>query len=237
MLREFSAPIPAPRQYDWASVPAPVDCGEPLVDPTALCGRIVYEGSYHKQGLPGAMTVCLLRETLARKLAQAVNRLPPEYSILIFDALRPLPVQKAIYDQFKARILRERPQASPAEVELILDDFVARPVKRLHRPAPHTTGGAVDLTLCKNGVPLDMGTGFDDFTGLAHTHALEKDCPYTLETARDDRRLLYNLMASVGLVNYECEWWHYAYGERQWAARRGVAPIYGFRPECDFPAE
>lgn len=236
MLREFSTPIPAPRQYDWSAIPAPTDCGEPLLDPTSLCRRITYQGAYRLQGLPGAMEHCLLRETLCHKLAQAVNKLPSEYSLLIFDALRPLPVQKAIYDQFRARILRERPNASPAEVELILDDFVAKPVKRLHRPAPHTTGGAVDLTLCKNGLPLDMGTGFDDFTVLAYTDALEHDCPPGCEAQRDHRRLLYHLMASVGLANYECEWWHYAYGERQWAARTGKAPIYGFRPECDFPA-
>ena len=236
MLREFSAPIPGPKQYDWAAVPAPQDCGEALGDPTALCGRIVYEGSYHRQDLSGAMETCLLRETLCRKLCQAVNKLPLDYSILIFDALRPLPVQQAIYDRFKAQLLRERPEASPAELELILDDFVAKPVKRLHRPAPHTTGGAVDLTLCKNGVPLDMGTGFDDFTALARTVALEQDCPPGLEKARNHRRLLFNLMASVGLVNSECEWWHYAYGERQWAARTGKAPIYGFCQECDFPA-
>ena len=64
--------------------------------------------------------------------------------------------------------------------------------------------------------------------------ALEKDCPPELEAARQNRRLLYHLMASVGLVNYSSEWWHFAYGERQWAARTGKAPIYGFCPECDF---
>ena len=74
MLREFSAPIPGPKQYDWAAVPAPQDCGEALGDPTALCGRIVYEGSYHRQDLSGAMETCLLRETLCRKLCQAVNK-------------------------------------------------------------------------------------------------------------------------------------------------------------------
>ena len=206
MLRAFSAPIPPPRQYDWAAVPAPADCGEALADPTALSPRITYEGAYLHQGLPGAMERCLLRKALTHKLADAVDSLPGEYSLLIFDALRPLPVQQAIYDRFKARILQERPNASPAEVELILDDFVAKPVKRLHRPAPHTTGGAVDLTLCRDGVPLDMGTGFDDFTSLAHTDALERDYPRKLEEARDNRRLLYNLMTSVGLVNYECEW-------------------------------
>ena len=131
-------------------------------------------------------------------------------------------------------MLRERPGLTEEELEPILDEFVALPVKRPERPSPHATGGAVDLTLCREGRPLDMGTDFDDFSGLARTAALERTCPSGLEKARENRRFLFHLMASTGLVNYDSEWWHFAYGERQWAARTGRAPIYGFCPECDF---
>lgn len=228
----FLSPIPVPTTEDWSRVPPPVDCGEALVDPTALSSRIIYDASYRKQGLPGLET-CLLRETVARKLVLAADKLPQGCAIWIFDALRPLSVQRAIYEQFRARFLREKPGISEEELERLLSDFVAKPVKRLHRPAPHTTGGAVDLTLCRDGLPLDMGTGFDDLTALARTDALERSCPTGFEQARNNRRLLYNLMTSVGFVNYQCEWWHYAYGERQWAVLTGKAPFYGFCPDCD----
>ena len=226
-------PIPPTTVEEWGAVPPPADCGEGLIDPTALSPRIVYDASYAKQGLEGAMETCLLRETVARMLAQAAEGLPQGYSILIFDALRPLSVQRAIYEAFKARFLREKPGISDRELERLLSEFVAQPVKRLERPAPHTTGGAVDLTLCKDGIPLDMGTGFDDLTDLAHTNALEGECPPGMEKARDNRRLLYHRMTAVGFVNYSCEWWHYAYGERQWAVRTGKVPLYGFHPLCD----
>ena len=226
-------PIPPPPYEDWGSVSPPVDRGEELADPTALSPKIRYDGSYAKQGLAGAMEKCLVRETVARMLAEAAEELPGGYSILIFDALRPLSVQRAIYDSFKAQFLREKPDISSEELEALLSDCVAKPVKRLERPAPHTTGGAVDLTLCKDGHPLDMGTGFDDLTHLAYTDALERDCPPGLTQARDNRRYLYRLMTAVGFVNYSCEWWHYAYGERQWAVRTGKVPFYGFRAECD----
>ena len=223
---------PAPYE-DWGSVPPPVDCGESLADPTTLSPRIAYAASYAKQGLEGAMETCLVRETVARMLVEAAEGLPEGYSLLIFDALRPLSVQRAIYADFRAKFLREKPDITEEELEKLLSDFVAKPVKRLERPAPHTTGGAVDLTLCKDGVPLNMGTGFDDLTHLAYTDALERDCPHGLTQARDNRRLLYYVMTSVGFVNYSCEWWHYAYGERQWAVRTGKAPFYGFHPLCD----
>ena len=156
------SPIPAPPFQDWSKVPPPADCGEGLADPTALSPKIIYRSSYAKQKLPGAMEQCLLRETVSHMLCRAADRLPPDYSILIFDALRPLSVQRAIYEQFRVRFLQEKPGISEDALEKLLDDFVAKPVKRPERPAPHTTGGAVDLTLCKNGIPLDMGAGFDD---------------------------------------------------------------------------
>ena len=233
--KEFLAPIPAPRDYDWDSIPAPAECGEPLVDPTLLSPRIVYGAEYLRQGLPGEKT-CLVRETVAQKLLRAADRLPEGYGIYIFDSLRSLDVQKALYDQFRATAERDHPGLSPEELDAIIDEFVALPVKRLDRPSPHATGGAVDLTLTRDGQLLDMGTGFDDFTDLAYTAALEGACPPNLEQARQNRRLLYHLMESAGLVNYSSEWWHFAYGERQWAAQTGKAPIYGFCPECDFSA-
>ena len=231
----FWDPIPPAGDYDWEAIPAPRECGEPLMDPTLLSPRITYGAAYLRQGLPGE-AVCLTRETVARKLVQAADKLPEGYGIYIFDSLRSLTVQKALYDQFREVAAKEHPGLAPQELDEIIDEFVALPVKRLDRPSPHATGGAVDLTLTRDGQPLDMGTAFDDFTPLAHTGALEKDCPPELEAARQNRRLLYHLMASVGLVNYSSEWWHFAYGERQWAAQTGGTPIYGFCPECDFKA-
>lgn len=230
----FLTPIPPAPDDDWDAVPTPAECGEPLVDPTLLSPRITYGAAYLRQGLPGEKT-CLVRQGAALRLCQAADKLPQGYGIYIFDSLRSLTVQKALYDQFYQAAVKEHPQYGPRELEEIVDEFVALPVKRLDRPSPHATGGAIDLTLSRDGQLLDMGTGFDDFTPLAYTDALERNCPPGMEGARDHRRLLFHLMESVGLVNYSSEWWHYAYGERQWAARTGRTPIYGFCPQCDFP--
>lgn len=223
-------PIPPYREGGWDLVPPPEECGEPLVDVTDLHPRVRYGAAYLVQGLPGALERCYLRRGLWERLLRALDLLPEAYSLLIFDGLRPLRVQQAIYEQFRAVILEERPGIGPAELELVLDDFVAKPVKRPHRPAPHTTGGAVDLTLCLHGAPLDMGTGFDDLTAQAHTRWFEE----TPGAVRDQRRLLYHVMTAAGLVSYDCEWWHYAYGERMWAREHRRAPMYGFCPECDW---
>ncbi|MBC5731996.1 M15 family metallopeptidase [Pseudoflavonifractor hominis] len=233
--RDQQRPIPWEEDPDLSDVPAPQDCGEALLDVTDLHPRIRFDRAYQKRGLRGAMDRCLMREGVWKRLCQVVEGLPACYSLLIYDCLRPLTLQKAIYEEFEDIVRARTPGLQPEEVERILSDFVAKPVKRRHAPAPHTTGGAVDLTLCKNGVPLDMGTGFDDLTPAAHTHWVEEH-PEN-QAALENRRLLFHRMTGAGFINYCTEWWHFAYGERMWAHAHGTAPKYGFCPECDFPEE
>ena len=204
-LEHFWKPIPPYDDRGWDLVPPIEECGEPLVDITERTPRILYGASYLSQGLDGALDRCWVRQGVWERLRRVLAMLPKRYSLLIFDGLRPLRV---------------------------LEDYVARPVKRLDRPAPHTTGGAVDLTLCLDGTPMDMGTGFDNLTSQAHTDWFERT-DGGRETVRDQRRLLFHVMEAAGFVNYGCEWWHYSYGDRQWARQKKGVPIYGFCPECD----
>ena len=84
----------------------------------------------------------------------------------------------------------------------------------------------MDLTLCRDGAPLDMGTAFDEFAPIAYADAFEK--PGMDEAVRQNRRLLHNVMCDVGFTFYESEWWHFNYGNESWARRNFCAPIYSF---------
>lgn len=126
---------------------------------------------------------------------------------------------------------RSHPEYTPEQLAAAVDDFVALPHPNPARPAPHATGGALDLTLCYRGRPLPMGTEFDDFTNLAQTAYFETNgMAGEAEAFRNTRRLLYNMMTAAGFVNYSEEWWHYSYGDRLWARTFGKTPIYGL---CD----
>lgn len=223
-------PIPPYPPEDWERVPAPVECGEELVDLADAAPEIGYDASYFKMGRPGAMERCLVRKGVAKRLKAAAAALPEGYSLLVYDVLRPLSVQRDLYEECAAKMRKLHPQAGEEEIKALVDPFVAVPRTDPARPSPHTTGGAVDLTLCRDGLPLDMGTGFDDTTQRAWTRWLEEHEENPV--ARDHRRLLYAVMTGAGFVSYECEWWHFAYGERLWAMRNGTAPIYGFHPLC-----
>ena len=147
----------------------------------------------------------------------------------MLDAWRPVRLQQALYDDFLARLRRENPRTTPWQLEKMCQEFVARPRADALRPAPHATGGAVDLTLCLDGKPVEMGTAFDDFGPLARTAALEcEPCPNP--QARDNRRRLFWAMSEAGFVNYPGEWWHFCYGERLWAQVTGNQPLYS---HCD----
>ena len=79
------------------------------------------------------------------------------------------------------------------------------------------------------GVPLSLGTPFDEFTPRAHLTALDDvpdDHPDALD--RDLRRLLFDSMTEAGFAPYAQEWWHFSYGDRDWARWHGRSEeLYG----------
>jgi D-alanyl-D-alanine dipeptidase len=81
----------------------------------------------------------------------------------------------------------------------------------------------VDLTLTIDGIPLALGTPYDDFTPAARADALE-DAP---SVERELRRMLFWAMRLKGFVVLADEWWHFERGTRYWAALQHQQPRYG----------
>ena len=145
------------------------------------------------------------------KAQQILRKYNPDYTLLIYDAARPISVQ---------RYMRSLVEGTE------LQDFVADGSKG----GRHNFGVAVDLTIATNaGQPLDMGAGFDDFTeaaavkGTSDTNdsanrnlavytkfinGLAKRGLISMEAAQN-RLLLVKVMLEAGLYPYRREWWHY----------------------------
>lgn len=149
-----------------------------------------------------------LRAGLVERLLAAQQSLPPGITFTILDAWRST--------KFQADLLAYYRKLTGSDLDLYVSDPVSTVLM-----APHTTGGAVDLTLAVDGVPVSMGTDYDSFDDSAHIRALDDlpdDAEPRLVLDRDLRRLLAQALISVGIAPYPLEWWHWSYGDQRWAA-------------------
>lgn len=82
------------------------------------------------------------------------------------------------------------------------------------KSAGHTVGGAIDLTIWdnKNGVEVDMGSKIAEFGDIAYTFY-----PHITEIQKQNRLLLKDLMTSQGFAPFLGEWWHFSFGDKEWA--------------------
>ena len=60
-----------------------------------------------------------------------------------------------------------------------------------------------------DGEPVEMPSGFDDFSALA-----DRNYEDVSAIAADHAALLESVMSACGFVGYEKEWWHYSDQDR-----------------------
>ncbi len=118
----------------------------------------------------------------------------PSYSLLVYDAVRPMSVQKKMWALAQATGKT---------------NYVSNPA---NGGGLHNYGMAVDLTIVDgNGQPLPMGTPFDFFGEEAHINKEEQlvsTGKITAEALRN-RLLLRRVMRQAGFRTILYEWWHF----------------------------
>ncbi|HBX77971.1 MAG TPA: hypothetical protein DEG43_10010 [Acidimicrobiaceae bacterium] len=204
-----SIPLRSLRVADPAAAQI-TDAGEPLV----ILSGITCINAYANTGWSGTDSTMWIRETVLSKLLHVQDRLPDPFSLGIFDAWRSMTTISALYRHFYGPGSTLKP------------GFLADP-NHLSIVPPHQTGAAVDLTLCVSGTPLSLGTSFDEFTPLAARSAFEEPGSEVLDDLgesrcaqiRELRRLLDDHMCSAGFAPNDQEWWHFSYGDQEWAVQ------------------
>ncbi len=179
--------------------------------------------------LKNAVRGCYLRKTVYELLIKAEANLPKGYHLRIWDAWRPLSLQRELYEVYRQDLIStfNLSSLSDKEQDAFISKYIAIPSENPDLPPAHTTGGAVDLTLIdENGNELDMGTGFDDFSEKATTDYFEKQ-EYNGSIVQKNRRILNQAMTKAGFTNLPSEWWHYDYGNGNWAKHSGKAIYKG----------
>jgi D-alanyl-D-alanine dipeptidase len=157
------------------------------------------------EGIDGAY----LQPDVARMLAEAhryLKTLHPGLRLLVYDAARPLSVQRIMWERVK---------------DTKYHRYVAHP----DRLSLHNFGTAVDLTLADSmGQPLDMGTPFDYFgraAGISNEQELMEQGVLTRQQVRN-RQLLRQVMRHAGFRSISGEWWHFNACSLQEAKQRYV---------------
>ena len=138
---------------------------------------------------------CSLHPIAAAKFQKACDILgkeKPGWKFIVFDAFRPLSVQKKLYQHVKGTA-----QAH----------YVAYPTYGIH-----CYGFAIDLSLLDaNGKELDMGTNYDDLSARAEPR-YEATFLRSGKLSKEqfaNRLLLRSIMKRAGFHQLQKEWWHY----------------------------
>jgi len=223
----------------WKEVPLEEN-NEQMVLLDTLSNRIRIEPEYYKKGIPGSIQSCYVRSAVAAMLVQASKKLPEGSSFLVYDAWRPVEVQEHLFKNYVDTLKKQYPNKTGCEIIDLAQNFVSIPCAELSKPSPHFTGGAIDLTIVdENSRKMDMESDFDSFCEESHTRYyednLEKGIRLTLGEIRYclNRRMLYNIMTSVGFTNYPKEWWHFDYGDQFWGYLKRQKAFYGLaNPTC-----
>lgn len=155
--------------------------------------------NFMKMKLYNRLSNAYLQKDVAIRLSNCqkfLSKIKPGYRLLVYDAVRPVSVQKKMWDALDSLPPSERGK------------FVSNPVNR----SLHNLGAAVDLTIIDNtGVILDMGANYDDIRKIAYPN-LEREFLASGELSANhiaNRELLRRVMKSQGFRPLETEWWHF----------------------------
>jgi len=154
----------------------------------------------------------VVRKTVAEKLFEISTKLKEknsDFKLKVVYGYRHPNVQLEYFKNIKSDIKKNNPTDSDEELNEKTHMFVADP-----RVAGHPTGGAVDITITTSNGDLDMGTKIADFSDS------DKIQTFSLlinDEQKNNRKLLHDLMISVGFSPFYGEWWHFSYGDLEWA--------------------
>ena len=230
----------------WSSLPIQENLEGLVALPAEL--QCIEPHPYAALGAPygAGLSPFRLRQGVVDRLLQAqliLKRHHAAWRFAVFDAWRPVAVQAFMVDHAIREECHRRGvdpnQDSPGRQQATWDvgRFWAPPSESANTPPPHSTGGAVDLTLADaQGLELSMGGAIDAIGPVSeplHYAAMAKQRPDGQEALWHRRRqALTESMQAVGFAQHPNEWWHFSWGDQLWAWRTGAAQAcYGRAPD------
>ena len=193
---------------DTINIPIKED-GSPMVVLNPKVFRIEYKKPDMKSLFGDKIYV---RKAVADKLLNVQNRIKEERSelqLLIVYGYRTPEVQQAYFSERIKDVEKGYPYLNDNDKREMAHSMSADP-----NSAGHTVGGAVDITLWDNNKnqEVDMGSAIVEFGDIAYTFY-----PNISEEQKNNRLYLYRNMLAEGFAPFLGEWWHFSYGDKEWA--------------------
>lgn len=190
---------------DYAQIPVRSPNSEPLVAiPTR---RNLQARQIDKDMIPYTGKQVYVRRSVLQKLKQAA-RLLASYDVTlqleVVYGYRAPEIQKRLFEKYKAKL---ESQYGGEELLAATHRLIAVP-----EVAGHPAGAAVDIQILKDGKPLDFGTKIWEFVPDSFSFS-----PFISKEAWANRQLLRRVMMQVGFAPFDGEWWHFSYGDKEWA--------------------
>ena len=163
--------------------------------------------NFLKTNMYGDINRAYLQKEVAKRLIKAQKYLKdsfPNYSLIIFDAARPVSVQQYMWDHINIPI-RNRSK------------YLSNP----KYSSMHNYGAAVDLSIIdENGKLLDMKTDFDSFKKIAYPFYEKKYLKSGALSRKqyNNRLLLRYVMKKAGFNSITTEWWHFSMFSRKYVS-------------------
>lgn len=129
-------------------------------------------------------------------------------------------LQKMLFDNRFEKIKKQYPNWTHDEIFIETTKLVSPVVNQngSNNIPPHSTGGAIDIYLINDkGEAIDMGIHPKDWMKDDDgSISLTLSNMISLK-AQKNRKMMSDVLLTVGFVNYPTEYWHWSYGDRYWA--------------------
>jgi D-alanyl-D-alanine dipeptidase len=163
-----------------------------------------------------------IRASVYEMLKKAQASLPAGYRFMVFETYRAFAKQEKLWANTNKQMKERYPDLPEDKLFQLCENFTANPYDGIG--SGHMAGCAIDLTLCdEQGKEFGMGTAMHEKNEKTKT-----ECEGLTPEERTLRGILKKSMEDAGFINYPAEWWHYSYGDHQWAWLTGRKEcIYG----------
>ena len=152
-----------------------------------------------------------VRKTVYEKLisvAKDLKKINANYKVIVVYGFRDMKKQERYFNE----ILEEVKGIFQDEMEMYeyIHEKIAVP-----EVAGHPTGGAVDVAIYDDETKkiIDFGSEILDWDTIKCYYF----CPEISKSEINNRKLLRKVMLNQGFAPYDGEWWHFSYGDKEWA--------------------